>query len=652
MALAKLIPSRKIKKTNSIEKNKYDPSFLAKIQPQGGVKFSDNFVKKGDGYETCIHLYEYPKYVDDKWLKSITTMNNVVCIIDVSTMDKSETTTNINKSLLEQTMRLSNEKKGTGQMDAVQSRDELINLYQQISQMGEVIKLVHVRLYAHAKTAPELEKKVADILTELESTGYKGTVFLNEQEYEWKSMFSTYTEQVSYLNHREGKGIPGITLAGGLPFHFSELNDPRGSYLGTTFTGGSVLFDLFHKDKKRRYYNAVLIGLMGAGKSTSTKKLLVDNAVRDNFIRGFDVTGEYEPLIKDLNGKLIALDGTDGLINSLQIYRSHIDENKDLTFAEVEYHSFLQHLSKVAIFYRYLAPQSSDADIMHFKKVLREFYEALGFLEKINTTGVTTLKNHEYPTYSDLLQYVQRELYEDIEQRRFRTNLSPDSKSRLERIELVLDGIVNSYGHLFNGHTTIDDVTNEQIVFFSIKSLRSLEKEVFNAQFYNAFRMIWDNLIKIGEPQRKAIYQNGFDFDAVRRFLVLIDESHLVINPDNMLAVNALTEYAREARKYFGGLVFASQSIRDFVPEGTSSEVISKIKTLFELTQYKFIMQQDANSLETLRQVFQGQLSDSELFEIPLLEQGRCILSINGVQNIMMTVEATVDELVLFEGGL
>ncbi|MCY9746954.1 VirB4 family type IV secretion system protein [Paenibacillus larvae] len=649
MALAKLIPSRKI---NSIEKNKYDPSFLAKIQPQGGVKFADNFVKKGDGYETCIHLYEYPKYVDDKWLKSITTMNNVVCIIDVSTMDKSETTTNINKSLLEQTMRLSNEKKGTGQMDAVQSRDELINLYQQISQMGEVIKLVHVRLYSHAKTAPELEKKVADILTELESTGYKGTVFLNEQEYEWKSMFSTYTEQVSYLNHREGKGIPGITLAGGLPFHFSELNDPRGSYLGTTFTGGSVLFDLFHKDKKRRYYNAVLIGLMGAGKSTSTKKLLVDNAVRDNFIRGFDVTGEYEPLIKDMNGKIIALDGTDGLINSLQIYRSHIDENKDLTFAEVEYHSFLQHLSKVAIFYRYLAPQSSDADIMHFKKVLREFYESLGFLEKINTTGVTTLKNHEYPTYSDLLQYVQRELYEDIEQRRFRTNLSPDSKSRLEKIELVLDGIVNSYGHLFNGHTTIDDVTNEQIVFFSIKSLRSLEKEVFNAQFYNAFRMIWDNLIKIGEPQRKAIYQNGFDFDAVRRFLVLIDESHLVINPDNMLAVNALTEYAREARKYFGGLVFASQSIRDFVPEGTSSEVISKIKTLFELTQYKFIMQQDANSLETLRQVFQGQLSESELFEIPLLEQGRCILSINGVQNIMMTVEATVDELMLFEGGL
>ena len=44
--------------------------------------------------------------------------------------------------------------------------------------------------------------------------------------------------------------MPALTLAAGLPFHYSELNDPRGSYLGTTFTGGNVIFDLFHKDKK------------------------------------------------------------------------------------------------------------------------------------------------------------------------------------------------------------------------------------------------------------------------------------------------------------------------------------------------------------------------------------------------------------------
>ncbi|KAA6451331.1 VirB4 family type IV secretion system protein [Bacillus swezeyi] len=634
------------------KKKKYDPEFLAAIQPQGGISFQDKFVKKGDGYETCIQVYDYPARVNDKWLKKIFTMRNVVSVADISTMKRDETVAAINKSLVEQRMRMGNEKHASAKMDAEQTHSDLQRLYQQISTMGEVIKLVHLRFYVHAKTAMELEKAVADILTELDAQSFKGTVFLNEQEYEWRSKFSSYQEQAAYINNREGKGMPALTLAAGLPFHYSELNDPRGSYLGTTFTGGNVIFDLFHKDKKRRFYNAVFIGQMGSGKSTGLKKLLLDNALRQNFIRGFDVTGEFETLVKALNGKMIALDGSDGYINPLQIIKSAMDGKEKRSFAELEKHSFLQHLSKVAIFYRFLSPQSSDSDIQEFKKILREFYETLGFLEKLQSTGVTTLSSHEYPIFSDLLDYIKNVLYSDVTNKIIRTELSPTRAERLEKIELVIDGIVESFGHIFNGHTTIDDVTNEQIVFFSVKSLRSLEKEVFNAQMFNTLNLIWDNLIQIGEPQRKAIYQDGFDFDAVKRLLVIIDEAHLIINPENMLAVNFLTEFAREARKYFGGLIFASQSIRDFVPESSSNEVASKIKVLFELTQYKFIMQQDSNSLDTLREIFQGQLSESELTTIPLLSQGECVLAINGLKNLTLQVEASDEEITLFEGGL
>ncbi len=41
--------------------------------------------------------------------------------------------------------------------------------------------------------------------------------------------------------------------------------------------------------------------------------------------------------------------------------------------------------------------------------------------------------------------------------------------------------------------------------------------------------------------------------------------------------------------------------------------MIDEIKKLFELTQYKFIMRQDNNSLDMLRKVFAGQLSESEI---------------------------------------
>lgn len=64
---------------------------------------------------------------------------------------------------------------------------------------------------------------------------------------------------------------------------------------------------------------------MGSGKSTGLKKLLLDNSLRQNFIRGFDVTGEFETLVKALNGKMIALDGSDGFINPLQIIKSAMD---------------------------------------------------------------------------------------------------------------------------------------------------------------------------------------------------------------------------------------------------------------------------------------------------------------------------------------
>lgn len=631
------------------KRQNYDPIFLAAIQPQGGMNFKDKFIQKGDGYEACIHIWDYPTTVDELWLEKIMGMREVISVIDIATMDKDEAVSSINKSMLEQQVRYQSTKQDSERIDAQNSYRELETLYQDISQMGEVIKLIHIRLFVHAATIIELEQKVQTVITDLNSSGFKGTIFLNESSWEWQSLFLPYEQQQLFPNKREGKGIPALSLAAGLPFHFSELNDPRGSYLGTSFTGGNVLFDLFHKDKRRRFYNGVVVGTMGAGKSTTLKKLMMDNACRGNFIRGFDVVGEFETLVNTLQGQYISLDGSQGIINPLQIYR--VEDGEDSR--KNEELSFMQHISKVATFYEFLANDPSTEEIEEFKKILRSFYESLGFVEKINTIGVTNLANEEYPIFSDFLAYIKNELYEDPEKRIIRPELSISRVERLEKIELVVDNLVNSYSYLFNGHTTLPEFTNEQVIFFSLRNLTRLEKNVFNAQMYNALTLIWDNLIQIGAPQLKALYEDeNFDEDEATRFLVLIDEAHRMVNADNMLAVSFLTDFAREARKYFGGLLLASQSIRDFVPDHSDTQVVTKIRTLFELTQYKFIMQQDSNTLEALRVIFEGQMSESELGQIPLFEQGDCLLSINGVGNIMFNIEASEEELALFRGGM
>ena len=95
-------------------------------------------------------------------------------------------------------------------------------------------------------------------------------------------------------------------------------------------------------------------------------------------------------------------------------------------------------------------------------------------------------------------------------------------------------------------------------------------------------------------------------------------------------ALDLVTKYLREARKYNGGITLASQSIRDFVPEGGTGVAIDKIKTVFELTQYKFIFNQDTNVIDLINNVFKNSLTERQINKIPRLELGDCILHISG----------------------
>jgi DNA helicase HerA-like ATPase len=107
----------------------------------------------------------------------------------------------------------------------------------------------------------------------------------------------------------------------------------------------------------------------------------------------------------------------------------------------------------------------------------------------------------------------------------------------------------------------------------------------------------------------------------------------------------------REARKYFGGIFFASHVISDFVPDNATQSAAEEVKKLFGLTQYKFIAEQDSESLSKLKVVFTGQLNDSELSQIPYLQRGQVLLCISSVKNIKMSVDVSQEELDLFGGG-
>lgn len=626
------------------QKKGYNPHFVAQIQPQGGVSFKENLVRNGDGYSTCIHIYEYPTNVNDFWLEPIMNMPNAITTLDVVSDERKQVVEAINKNMSEQNARHVNAKENIDRMDAQEQYLDMKELYRQVTN-GEVIKRIHLRIYIAEKTIPDLEKRLKEVIHHLETHNFRGSIFLNEQEYEWESLVTHFDIQKKYPNKRKGKEIPALALAGGFPFHFTHLDDPYGTYQGTTRTGGSVIFDLFHKDQQRKSYNAVLMGLMGAGKSTFLKKVTTDNAIKGYKIRGFDIVGEFESLVRELGGKQIALDGSEGQINPLQVFKTH----------EHEINSFTQHLSKLTVFYRFIAPEAKDDELKEYEKLLRKLYiqKQLWNDEKGASNHITGLSPEAYPTFSEFLHLIRKELYTDEETREHHPNLGEYRKRRLELIELNIENLVETYAHLFDGISTIEDFNDEQVVFFSIRHLSKLKDEIAQAQLFNVMSLLWDGMLQNGEPQLAAYTKGTLAFEDAIRYLIVIDEAHHIVNTKrgNEHALDFLTEFSREARKYFAGLIYASHLISDFVPDGSEQTAIEKIKKLFDLTQYKFIMQQDDNNLDTIQRVFKTGITDSELAEIPKLPIGDVLLCIKSVKNILFHIEIDEEEKVLYGGG-
>ena len=108
----------------------------------------------------------------------------------------------------------------------------------------------------------------------------------------------------------------------------------------------------------------------------------------------------------------------------------------------------------------------------------------------------------------------------------------------------------------------------------------------------------------------------------VVHFILYIDESHRWVNANKLFALELLGIYLREAPKYFGAIWLAIESIRDYVPEGSTVESIDKLKSIFELAQYKFIFHQDSNTLPIIERVFENVLTFSQKEQIPRLQRG------------------------------
>lgn len=627
-------------------KEEIDAALFEKIQPKGGVSFKEpSYVRFGDGYARCLHIYALPSYISEFWLINLFNVPDCICTFDVTSKNRNVVKKNITKSISEEKSRIGGATDYEEYYEASKRKAELEELYDNISRLGEVIKLVDFRIFVKAKTLKELDEKTAEVFENLDGDGYLATTMLNEQRKEWQSLFEPYE-----ITHSKAATLKGLTLtseqlAMGFPFNYSELLDDEGALLGFSKSGGVILYDPFAKTAKRSHYNSIVCGNMGSGKSTHLKKLFKHSASIGNFIRVFDVSGEFATLTNEFGGKIIRCSGREGMLNPLEILKA--GENDEVSYAN--------HISKLQTFFKCIIPSMDDMLRQELANQLRAFY-AVYDLTPENENKITGRNATDYPILSDFKSYLidminRIKSADELALTDVETNLNIEKAKNLSSLLGAVENLINNYGSIFNGHSAINNITNEQIVCFDISAIKDLG-DIFAAQMQILVSLCWDNAVSNG-TKMKDRWENEDEVESadITKFLVLIDESHRWINTSMPQILDMILRYMREARKYFAGIVLASQSVRDFMPESTG-ENIEKIKQLFELSQYKFMFKQDSSVKEHIKNKFSFELTTSQVDRIPILEVGETILAITGDCSIEFKEWLSKDyEEKLFAGG-
>lgn len=628
----------------TIDKKENEIGLYEHIQPLGGITFRDeSVVKTGDGYETCLHVVSYPKEPDDFWLSKVANIPNSVTTIDISTKDINVVKKNINRSMKEQNTRYRHATDYSSESEAETKFQEMKDLMDEVTKLQEVPKTIDTRIFLSDHSWLQLDEKTKKAKESL-GNEYLSFVNLNETKSDWCSMYQSYQEQQKNRYATEGQFTTATSIAGGNPFYFSSLEDPSGSFYGTTQTGGNVFWDVFYKSRTRRFYNGFCVGTMGAGKSTILKKIFEDRAIRGDYVRAFDVSGEFTNITLNFGGKIMKLDGTDeNSLNPLEILRG--GNTDDISYS--------RHAAKLNTFYRFLVPDSTQEEVVAFSNSINALYEKWG-LTPGQEQPITGRPAAEYPIFSDyheLLEQQKQQLaageYNEVD-----LELAKHEALLLDKIDKTILYIIKTYGKLFNQHTSMDNILDEQIVTFDISKLKDMDAQIFDAQLSNILSLCWDNCVTNGKMMYELFRDKRLTLEEIIYFLILIDESHRSLNAHKLQMVDMITVYMREARKYFGGIVLASQSIRDYVPENSSPEALDKLKTIFELTQYKLIFHQDSTLISVLRDTFDNVLTEAQLNRIPYLEQGSCIMSIASDINLEFNVFITDEEEYLFSGGV
>lgn len=581
------------------------------------LNFKKTYIEQSDFLRQVMIIKNFPmSFETNALLKKVSTLKDVTVNMRISQMNDATSVGLIDRQILSIENDYST-KKGINQMNAEAEYNEVTSFYKKYSADKDTLYYVNIYIEAYGKTELELNLLKTQIDANLEKSSIE--VLSWEQAEGFLGVCPITTEKLPFL----ANNIPSQSLAAMYPFTYSTRNDSEGSYLGHTIDGGYMFLDFFKRTNDLTNGNFSIIGTSGMGKSHTMKKIISQLIAKSRSVFIFDQDSEYTELIENVGGTNINATSSDFRINPFEIRKfvkeGDFDVNEHNLDAFNTTNDFLNHLSWLKDFLRYIVPHAQGVTLDMLMALIKEMY----YTNDINEdTDFSTLKPENYPIFSDLYAFTLKMITNQNDHAFFKLF---DKKLLSECLLLILDVSNGSMSLMFNGHTNLP---NADIINFNIQDLACGDENRTQAYMFNIFT-----------------YLNARMFARTKQFAIIVDELALLCNATNIKVLQYLKTIMQRIRKYEGILGTATQQLGDVMMD----QYKAYTSALYNLASIKFVFNPGEIDLITFKNF--ARFEDERLESLSKFTKGECYLFVGTHDKYRVKINRLEFEKILFGKG-
>lgn len=588
-------------------------SFKERIAPNG-LKISEKDLIMGDAYVSIVTLVSYPSMVSVGWLGAVANIHHTRMVMTISPTNTQEISNTLKKSMSELKSKMINVNDYNDQILFNNQMQDFVELVNRIDREHEKFSILTVNYLCYGETKEEMEKTKKELKSTLSAYGLGGADLMFEQERSLKMCLPT---MYSDLEKQYGLPIPMMTTASSFPFIFQNLQDDGDSImLGNDALGGLLFFDLWKRSSKRNNSNAVIVGKSGSGKSTLIKKLVRGTWCRGSKVIIIDPEREYRDLCENVGGCWIDCGtGISGIINPLEVRKGADDSDDDKSVNN----DLSRHFQTFRTFIKYYLQDLSAYELTKIEEILIEVYKDKGI---DFDTDLSKFTSKDYPIMQDLYNKTKETLDKAKHNKEARNVIES-----LEKISSMLKrATIGADARIFNGTSSIHVDEDTDFIVLDIHSLVDSDDVILKTQFFNILSWCWNEISKNRDEQ----------------VILVCDEEHLLIDPNNPDGADFLKKCNKRARKYNCGVWNISQNFIDYSADGLERYG----QVIIDNSAYLLIMAQGQKEIEAVK--YMMNLSESEMQFLTTASRGQGLFVISQDTRLPIQIHIRQEEKDLF----